>query len=98
MREFARRVGDPNKGGAQKKGLITAYRQDALACARLLREVGPTKGALVAEATGVKTATRLMAANHYGWFDRVQTGIYAVSDKGRAELDRYDEIADRSAE
>jgi len=33
LREFARRVGDPNKGGATKVGIITSYRQDPLKCA-----------------------------------------------------------------
>ncbi|KAJ54840.1 hypothetical protein ACMU_13830 [Actibacterium mucosum KCTC 23349] len=89
LREFARRVGDPNTGGATRAGLITAYRQDALRCAAHLAEHGPTKGAEVAKATGVPTATRLMAADHYGWFERVQTGIYAVTPKGVEGLKMY---------
>lgn len=96
LREFTRRVGDPNEGGAQKQNLITAYRQDALACARYLRANGPTKGALVAKATGVDKATRLMADNHYGWFERVQTGIYGLTTRGDAALQDYATIADRS--
>ena len=30
LREFARRVGDPNNGGATRRGIVTSYRQDAL--------------------------------------------------------------------
>ncbi|MGB0967438.1 MAG: DUF2161 family putative PD-(D/E)XK-type phosphodiesterase, partial [Halocynthiibacter sp.] len=29
LREFQRRVGDPNAGGSTRRGLMTAYRQDA---------------------------------------------------------------------
>lgn len=83
LREFAKRDGDPNIGGATRVGLVTAYRQDALRCAAHLSEEGATKGAVVAKATGVVNATRLMADNHYGWFQRVETGIYDVTDAGR---------------
>ncbi len=89
LREFARRVGDPNTGGATRVGLVTAYRQDALRCAAHLAGNGPCKGAEVARATGVRRATRLMADDHYGWFERVATGIYALTPKGREGLEGY---------
>lgn len=82
LREFDRLEGDPNAGGATRHGIVTAYRQDALKCAAHLAECGAAKGAEVAKATGVPTATRLMRENHYGWFDKVDKGIYALSDAG----------------
>lgn len=90
LREFQRRVGDPNAGGQTRVGLVTAYRQDALECARLLAENGPTKGAVVAVSTGIGTATRIMAADHYGWFERVKVGVYQVTPKGLEDLVAYD--------
>lgn len=84
LREFARREGDPNTGGATRAGLVTAYRQDALRCAAFLAAQGPAKGARVAAATGVARATRLMADDHYGWFERVAMGVYALTPKGSA--------------
>ncbi len=90
LREFARRMGDPNQGGQTRAGLVTAYRQDALRCARHLAQAGPCKGASVRQATGVEAATRMMAADHYGWFERVETGIYQLTPKGRAALEDYD--------
>ncbi|MCR9085404.1 MAG: DUF2161 family putative PD-(D/E)XK-type phosphodiesterase [Rhodobacteraceae bacterium] len=89
LREFARRVGDPNTGGQTRVGLITAYRQDALKCARHLAVEGVSKGAAVAVAVQVPTATRIMAADHYGWFERVRVGHYALTPKGHAALDSY---------
>ncbi|WP_097107860.1 DUF2161 domain-containing phosphodiesterase [Hoeflea halophila] len=86
LKEFNRRTGDPNTGGATRQGLMTAYRQDALRCARVLRELGPTKAALVAKACGVERARTLMADNHYGWFERVATGIYGLCAKGEEAL------------
>lgn len=83
LREFAKRTGDPNTGGATRAGLVTAYRQDALKCADFLAQTGASKGAIVARETGVTAATRLMANNHYGWFFRVEKGIYDVTELGR---------------
>lgn len=91
LREFAKLAGDPNTGGSTKKGLVTAYRQDALRCLNCLNEYGPTKAAIVAERSGVANARRLMADNHYGWFDRVETGIYTLSPNGRRALGEYAE-------
>ena len=87
--EFAKLVGDPNTGGATRQGLMTAYRQDALRCVRVLHAVGPVKAAEVARASDVENARRLMADNHYGWFERVQTGIYGLSPKGRRAVIEY---------
>ena len=84
MAEFERREGDPNKGGAVRAGLVTSYRQEALRCAAYLAEHGAAKGAIVARETGVKRATRVMADNHYGWFERVEKGVYTLSETGRA--------------
>lgn len=89
LREFARRVGDPNAGGATRAGLVTAYRQDALLLAACLRDHGAQKGARVAHLSGVAHATRMMADDHYGWFERLSPGVYALSPKGATALLAY---------
>ena len=91
LREFAKRTGDPNKGGSTRQGLMTAYRQDALRCLQVLSNCGPTKAAHVAQQSGVETARRIMADNHYGWFERVQTGIYALTHTGEKAVIDYNE-------
>lgn len=82
LREFARRQGDPNDGGQTRAGLVTAYRQDALKIAVYLFEVGASKGADVARETGVAKATAMMRDNHYGWFEKVEKGIYGLAPAG----------------
>ena len=94
LREFQRRVGDPNQGGTTGVKRMTAYRQDALRCLTTLKD-GPMKGALVAQAAGVARATALMRADHYGWFDRQAKGIYALSPKGQDALDGHAEEISR---
>jgi hypothetical protein len=86
--EFSRRVGDPNVGGATRVGLVTAYRQDALRCVKFLSDNGATKAAVVAKGSGVANARRIMADNHYGWFDRVRTGIYDLNPEATEKLSR----------
>ncbi len=85
LREFARIQGDPNTGGATRGGLMTGYRQDALTCALHLLEHGPARGADIVKTSGIARATQVMYSNHYGWFERVEKGIYALTDKGRTE-------------
>lgn len=82
LREFARRQGDPNDGGQTRVGLVTAYRQDAVKIAVYLFEVGASKGADVAKETGITKATAMMRANHYGWFEKVEKGVYGITPSG----------------
>jgi hypothetical protein len=98
LRAFDRLRGDPNDGGATRRGVVTGYRQDALACAAYLSGRGAEKGAVVARATGVAQATRLMRDNHYGWFERVQTGVYALSEAGRQGLRDWTESRENGTE
>ena len=89
LREFARLVGDPNDGGSTRRNLVTGYRQEALRCLSLLDRVGPLKASEVAARTRIVHARRLMADNHYGWFERVSTGIYGLSPKGLSAVGEY---------
>jgi hypothetical protein len=82
LREFAKRRGDPNRGGQSRQGLVTAYRQDAVKLALYLFEAGASRGADVARETGVAQATRMMRDNHYGWFEKVATGVYGLTPPG----------------
>ncbi len=93
LREFDRRVGDPNTGGTTGVKRMTAYRQDAL---RLLAQMahGPCKASIIAKATGVPRASTLLRADYYGWFERVSLGIYQLTDAGTAaRFAHADEIA-----
>ncbi|MCH2075790.1 MAG: DUF2161 family putative PD-(D/E)XK-type phosphodiesterase [Rhodobacteraceae bacterium] len=86
LREFERLDGDPNAGGATRHGIVTGYRQDALKCAAYLATSGAEKGAIIAKATGVPKATTIMRNNHYGWFQKVEKGVYDLTDDGRKGL------------
>ena len=85
LREFERRVGDPNLGGTTGIKRVTAYRQDALRCL-LAMQAGAVKPAAIAKAAGVARAGDILRADHYGWFERVSTGIYALTPQGQVAI------------
>ncbi len=88
--EHARRVGDPNLGGSSTKvPMMTAYRQEALRCAGLLAKNGPMKIAALKLAAEAPKAAAILSADYYGWFERVERGIYAHTPKGRAGLEQH---------
>ena len=93
LREFQRRVGDPNAGGSVGVKLVTAYRQDALRCAVFLAENGPARGAEVAKAVAVPRATAIMRDDHYGWFEKVERGVYALTPRGAEEHRTFDPVS-----
>lgn len=87
LAEFQKRVGDPNLGGsAMTRGVMTAYRQQALGIADFLQNHGPAKASVIAKALAEPKARNILYRNVYGWFDRVSTGIYALSPRGRQEV------------
>ncbi len=85
LREFERRVGDPNLGGTTGIKRVTAYRQDALRCL-LAMQAGAVKPAVIAKVAGVPRAGDILRSDHYGWFERVSTGIYALTPQGCAAI------------
>ncbi len=83
LREFERRTGDPNIGGTRGRPLVTAYRQDALRLVGVLAATGPLPLAELRVASGVASAARIAQRNVYGWFVRVERGVYDLSPAGR---------------
>ena len=88
--EFLQRVGDPNRGGAdRRRGVMTAYRQRAIAVALYLSDHGPTKASEIARAIHEPTTRDILYRNVYGWFDRVSRGVYALSPRGERETPQW---------
>jgi hypothetical protein len=86
LKEFAERVGDPEVGGSAIARRLTSYRQDALRCARELGAAGALKVSVLSQRTGVTRAGAILRDNHYGWFERVTVGHYALTPNGEREL------------
>ena len=97
--ECAKRVGDPNTGGTEKrKGIMTAYRQRAMLVAGFLQKAGPTKASDVARALELSEARNILYRNHHGWYERVAKGIYEISPQGKKELPQWQNHGDNENE
>jgi hypothetical protein len=97
LKEFGERIGDPEQGGSATKQRVTAYRQDALRCARELASAGVLKLSDLRARTAVERAAGILQDNHYGWFDRVSQGHYELSPNGQSALSDWQKTLDAIA-
>ena len=74
--EHRKRIGDPAQGGSTRQPIMTAYRQQALACAAFLAEGPRCTSELRAV---VPNARSIVLSNVYGWFSRLERGVYQLT-------------------
>lgn len=86
LHEHRRRIGDPAEGGSTRAPIMTAYRQRSLACAAALVE-RPARPRDLKPA--IEDAPTLLLRNVYGWFERIDRGLYGLTEAGRAALVRW---------
>jgi hypothetical protein len=67
---------------------MTAYRQQALACAASLSG-GPRRTSEVR--TEIPNAPTILLRNVYGWFTRIERGLYELTPEGAVALARWRE-------
>ena len=84
--EHRRRQGDPTMGGSTRQPIMTAYRQQALACAAALAHTPARPRDLK---SSYPDAPKILLSNVYGWFLRIERGVYSLSDGGKAALIRW---------
>jgi hypothetical protein len=86
IKEHIKRQGDPALGGSTKVPILTAYRQQALACAAALA-AGPLRPRDLKAIAPM--AGQILLSNYYGWFERIEKGVYGLSDGGRQALEQW---------
>lgn len=87
LKEHARRIGDPTAGGITRQPIMTAYRQQALVCAALLRD-GDTRPRDIRPSA--PDAARILQRNVYGWFERSGRGLYRLTPLGEQAVAMMD--------
>lgn len=93
IKEARGRYNDSNVGGSRGKKLVTTYRENAIFIACVLERLGPlTPKKLRSLGTDEKKTTAILSENHYGWFQRIERGVYGITDKGRRSLEEYTEL------
>jgi hypothetical protein len=95
LEEISHRIADYNRAGSTRKKLATAYRENAIhiACCLLVQgKMSPAS--LRAVGTGPRTLS-ILRFNAYGWFERVDRGVYALAAHGKTDLKSWGELTKR---
>jgi hypothetical protein len=96
LEEISHRTADYNRAGSTRRKLATAYREVAIHIACCLLVAGRCSPAhLRAMGTGDKTLS-ILRLNAYGWFERVERGVYALAPRAVADLAAWPELRTRS--
>jgi len=95
LEEAGGRSLDLNQGGSTRTKIITAYREAAIHIAACLAACGPLTPANLRAMGTAKNTGAILYDNYYNWFTRVSRGVYALTDKGREELEAYPDLAER---
>lgn len=89
LKEISQRSENLNKGGVNKRKLVTAYRENAIQIAVFLDQMGEASPKeLVKFGTGVKTQS-ILNKNFYKWFIRVSRGVYVLNEVGKTEIAKW---------
>ena len=88
LQEARGRLVDGNTGGSTRRKLLTVYREEALRIAVRLVS-GPNSPKALRKSGTCKTTGAILYDNVYGWFQRVERGVYGLTEKGDAALIEY---------
>jgi hypothetical protein len=92
LAEIEGRSADYNIGGSSKTKIMTAYKESCIMIACCLDQCGPMAPKdLIKLGTGSKTQS-ILSKNFYRWFERVERGIYKITDKGKKDLREFPEL------
>jgi hypothetical protein len=92
LREIDGRSGEYNVGGSTRTQLVTAYREKAIMIACLLREDTALSPKELRDRGAGKNTQSILQNNHYGWFERVDRGLYSLTKSGWSALETYPKI------
>lgn len=95
IKEAKRRYMDANVGGSTRTKLVTAYKESAIYVACCLEKHGAMSPKQVKELVSEDVKPQsILSQNFYGWFEKVEKGVYAINDAGKAALEEHKQFAD----
>lgn len=93
IKEIAHRSGNLNVGGINRRKIVTAYRENAIQIAVCLSRLGATTPKVLRKYECGRKTTSILYHNFYGWFERVEHGIYDITVKGTKELKKFPSLS-----
>ena len=87
--EMETRQMDVNVGGMTRRKIITAFREKSIRLACILEREGQISTAALRE-RGMEDCVGVLSRNFDKWFQRVEKGVYTLSEKGREALENED--------
>lgn len=87
--EMENRQMDVNVGGMTRRKIITAFREKSIRLACILEREGQISTAALRE-RGMEDCVGVLSRNFDKWFQRVEKGVYTLSEKGREALENED--------
>lgn len=87
--EMENRQMDVNVGGMTRRKIITAFREKSIRLACILEREGQISTASLRE-RGMEDCVGVLSRNFDKWFQRVEKGVYTLSEKGREALENED--------
>lgn len=92
MREIEGRTIDTNTGGVTGTKIVTAYTEKCIKIACILDMYGELSPKQIKDYGGADSAQLILSRNVFGWFEKVKTGIYRITNEGRKGLLEYPEL------
>ena len=87
LNEIERRDLNTNIGGSTKKeNILTAYREQVIFLSCALNKIGKGSPSNIKKQFNIQNASYILQNNHYGYFDRIERGVYTLSKKGKDML------------
>lgn len=92
VEEINGRTIETNTGGVTGTKIVTAYTEKCIHIACILDMYGDMSPKAVREKGGADNARDILARNVYGWFRKIEKGVYGITDEGRRGLLEYPEL------
>lgn len=92
IKEVSDRRSNVNVGGSYQVSTITAYKEKSIQIAFYLDKLGPMSAKQLEKLNTGERTYGILYNNYYNWFERIDRGIYDVTEKGRKQYKTYEEI------
>lgn len=89
------RTGSLNTGGISRKKIITVYKEQSLAIAKILAENGELSAREIRKLGGFEKTSSILRMNYYNMFEKIGSKsncTYQISDIGLQMLDEYKDL------